>query len=401
MIARPADADPRSEPPLVAHVVHRFAVGGTENGIVNVINRFPPGAYRHVIVALADVDPSFAARLHSAATRLVSLHKRSGHGVWLYPRLYRLFRELRPAIVHTRSLAALEVAPSAWAAGVPIRIHGEHGWDIRDPGGRNARYFWLRRIYRPFVSRYVSVCQGLTRYLCRVGVPVSSIEQIYNGVDVDRYRPRRDGVDAAVADCPFVPGHHWLAGSVGRMHEVKDPLTLVRAFIMALRMSPAAASRLRLVMIGDGPLRSSAQHELAVAGLGDHAWLPGERADIPALMRTLDCFVLPSIAEGMSNTILEAMASGLPVIATDVGGNPELVRGGETGELVAPGDPEALAARILGLASDPALARSYGRAGRARAEAEFGLDGMAQRYLRLYDSMLANVKAAPHRMRSA
>ena len=131
----------------------------------------------------------------------------------------------------------------------------------------------------------------------------------------------------------------------------------VSASAQALALAPHLKAKMRLVMVGEGPLRAEAQGLLDVAGVGSLAWLPGERADVPEVMRGLDCFVLPSLAEGISNTILEAMASGLPVLATDVGGNAELV-GSATGELVPSGDAEALAAlRVVPDLSEVNVAR--------------------------------------------
>ena len=125
------------------------------------------------------------------------------------------------------------------------------------------------------------------------------------------------------------------------------------------------------------------------AGLSHLAWLPGERADVPDVMRGLDCFVLPSLAEGISNTILEAMASSLPVLATDVGGNAELVLAGETGQLVPAGDVEALAAGLAAMVADSAGAAAMGRAGRTRVERHFSLPAMVSAYQALYDRLLA------------
>src|SRR6266498_2160725 len=111
--------------PLITHVVYRFGVGGLENGIVNLINRMSPQRWRHAIVAITDIAPDFTKRIERSDVRYIALGKRPGHLVREYPRLYRLFREMRPAIVHTRNLAALEAVIPAWAAGVPVRIHGE------------------------------------------------------------------------------------------------------------------------------------------------------------------------------------------------------------------------------------------------------------------------------------
>lgn len=378
---------PHNITPLVVHVVFRFDTGGLENGIVNLINRMPAEAYRHAIIALTEVSSAFARRIRRDDVLYFSLNKSGGHAVKLYPQLYRLFRQLAPAIVHTRNLAALEAAVPAWLAGVPVRIHGEHGRDVGDLEGSRIRYQWLRRIFRPFVTRYIALSRDLEHYLTqRVGIPARRIAQIHNGVDADSFRPAPAG-RRPLPGCPFGEAGEWLVGTVGRMQTVKDQLTLARAFIRALELSPGAAKRLRLVMVGDGPLRGRAQALLAAAGVAHLAWLPGERSDVAEIMRGLDCFVLPSLAEGISNTILEAMASGLPVIATAVGGNGELVAAGSTGVLVPAADAEAMAQALLGYFTDRQTAARHGRAGRARVERSFSLDVMVDRYRREYDAL--------------
>lgn len=374
--------------PLVAHVMHRFDTGGLENGVVNLINHMPPTAYRHMIIALTEVT-SFRRRLNDHTVECIALGKSPGHGVWLYPRMWSLLRRFRPAIVHTRNLGALEMQLPAWAARIPVRVHGEHGRDIDDPDGRNVRHQRQRYLCSPFVSRYVALSRDLAQYLSGpVGISSDRVEQIYNGVDTDQFRPAPDA-PTPIAGCPFAGPDYWRIGSVGRMHAVKDPLNLVHAFVAALRREPSFGQRGRLILVGEGPLRAQALSLLGEAGAAELAWVPGERSDVADIMRGLDCFVLPSLAEGVSNTILEAMASGLPVLATAVGGNPELVAQGRTGALVRAGDPEQLAGAILDLAARPARAREWGRAARAEVEARFSLRAMVTRYQDLYDQQLA------------
>jgi glycosyltransferase involved in cell wall biosynthesis len=180
----------------------------------------------------------------------------------------------------------------------------------------------------------------------------------------------------------------YLVGTVGRMQTVKDQLTLTRAFIRALEIAPELKTRLRLALVGDGLLRAPCQKLLDAAGVSQLAWLPGERNDVPEIMRGLDCFVLPSLAEGISNTILEAMACGLPVIATDVGGNADLVLDGVTGQIVPAGDVDAIARSLVQLATSPELAQKMGRAGRQRILEKFSLDAMVGTYQGLYDQLL-------------
>lgn len=381
--------DPR---PLVAHVMYRFDTGGLENGIVNLINHMPADRYRHAVIALTVVT-DFRHRIQRDDVEFVSLNKAPGQGIWLFPKLFALFRQLRPAIVHSRNLAALEAQLPAWAAGVPVRIHGEHGRDVGDLDGSNVTYQRVRRFYRPFVNYYLALSQDLREYLTtQIKVPEDKVLQVYNGVDTDRFHPAR--LDQSIPGCPFSRHDHWIVGTVGRMQTVKDQPMLARAFIRALEIDSSLSRRLRLVMIGDGPLRAECKQLLDAAGISDLAWLPGERNDIAEIMGGLDCFVLPSLAEGISNTILEAMASGLPVIATDVGGNADLVTSGITGQIVPAGDPEALANQIIKFANAPGQAKIMGRRGRERVEEKFSMNAMVGAYLDAYDRLLGRFGTA-------
>lgn len=376
--------------PLIAHVVYRFDVGGLENGVVNLINHMPRSAYRHVVVSLTGIT-DFRKRIVRDDVEFIALDKPQGHAFWIYPQLFRLFRRLRPAIVHTRNLGALEAVVPAWLAGVPVRVHGEHGRDVGDLDGSRKKYQWLRRLYRPFVSHYVALSRDLEQYLtARVGVPQDHVEQIYNGVDTRRFHVA--ATRQPIVACPFVDSAQYLIGTVGRMQTVKDQTILARAFIRALTIAPELKAMLRLIMVGDGPLRGQSIALLEQAGLAELAWMPGERSDVPDILRGLDCFVLPSLAEGVSNTILEAMAAGLPIVATDVGGNAELLEAGHSGELVPPANPDAMAEAIVRYASDRNLAQSAGRAGRARVERHFSLEAMVSQYQKLYDHLLFGVQ---------
>ena len=390
MTAGPRGIDPH---PLVAHILHRFDTGGLENGVVNLINHMPAGAYRHMVVALTEVT-DFKRRLNDPGVPCIALHKPPGQGARLYPRLWQLLREHRPAIVHTRNLAALEMQPVAWAARIPGRIHGEHGRDVDDLDGSSVKYQRMRRLYAPFVQRYVALSQDLQGYLAdRVGIGPGRIEQLYNGVDAQRFSPPPGG-PLSIPGCPFSPSDHWLVGTVGRMQTVKHQTLLARAFVLALQQQPALRHRLRLVLVGEGPLRAQAQALLAEAGVADLAWLPGERSDVPTVMRGLHAFALPSLAEGVSNTILEAMACGLPVVATRVGGNAELVQHGETGLVVPSDDLPAMAQALCQLAQQPHEAARLGAAGRKAVEARFSLQAMVGAYRRLYDNTLRRMSAA-------
>lgn len=376
--------------PLVMHIVYSFDVGGLENGIVNIINGMSAATCRHTVVALTHCAETFCRRIMRDDVDFISLAKAPGHGVQLYPRLFRLFAELRPALVHTRNLAALEAVVPARAAGVPVRLHGEHGWDTSDPDGRRRKYRLLRRLYRPLVSHYVALSGELERYLRNgVGVPTDRLSRICNGVDTNRFAPAQAGCSVLDRN-PFVSNDVPLVvGTVGRLEAVKDQVTLVRAFARLAGSGNRCFDRLRLAIAGEGPQRGELEAAIREGGVGGRVWLAGERTDVPDVMRSFDLFVLPSRAEGISNTILEAMASGLPVLATAVGGNSELVAAGETGLLVPAADDVAMADGIACYVLDPALRIQHGDAGRRRVISEFSLDGMVERYRVLYETLFA------------
>ena len=378
--------------PLVAHVLHRFDTGGLENCVVNLINRMPAERFRHAVIALTEIT-EFSRRIERNDVQLIALNKPPGQGLWMFPRMRSLLRDLQPAIVHTRNLGALEMAaPAAWA-GVPVRIHGEHGWDINDPDGRSRKFRLTRRLYRPFVHHYVALSRHLERYLVdHIGVAPKRVAQLYNGVDAQRFQPR--GAERRpIAGSPFASPELWLVGTVGRLSPIKDQVMLARAFVRALALAPEARQRLRLVIVGDGPLRAEVEQVLVDAGVGDLAWFAGDRKDVPEVMRGLDAFALPSIAEGISNTILEAMATALPVVATEVGGNTELLADGVTGRLVPARDADTMARVLVEDFREPGVARERGRRARLEVERRFTLDGMVTAYADLYDRLLAQAAA--------
>jgi sugar transferase (PEP-CTERM/EpsH1 system associated) len=363
--------------PLIAHVVFALDYGGLENGVVNLVNGLPEDAYRHAIIALTTVS-DFRQRIQRSDVSIGALGKRPGKDPGAYLRLYRLLRRLRPAIVHTRNLSTLEGALVARLAGVPCSIHGEHGWDVFDAAGTRRKYRLLRRALSPLISRFVTVSRELESWLTTtVGLPAVKVQRICNGVDTARFRPAAG--PRRILPAEGFPPDAIVVGTVTRFSDIKEPLALVRAFLEVRRTCAA----LRLVMVGDGALRVEALAMLEAAGALPAAWLPGSRDDIPQLLRELDMFVLSSRREGISNTVLEAMATGLPVIATATGGNLELVEQGVTGRLVSPGDTAELGAALAAYVSDGRLRLAHGAAARGRVEQQYSL----QRMLRDYDAL--------------
>lgn len=353
----------------VTHLVYRLSTGGMENVIVQLIQHLPRNAFRHTVIALSDIDPEFARRLDGTAVELIALNKPPGQPYALYPKVYRLLRRLRPDVVHSCNLAALELVPMAALARVPLRVHVEHGLDLREINGRAVHYRMLRKLYRPFVNQYVAVSLDQARQCAQFGAPAERVHLIPNGVDTRVFHPRTSD-DRLPAGFPFQRERHWVIGTVGRQADIKNPLLLVEAFVNLAHSGAPGTERLRLAMVGDGPLHSEIAQRLHNEGLSDRAWLPGARSDIADILRTFDCFALPSLSEATSCALQEAMATGLAIVATDVGGNADVLDHGRCGSLVPSGDAAALATELQRLS----------QSGRPNAQAQEALLSVQRRY---------------------
>jgi sugar transferase (PEP-CTERM/EpsH1 system associated) len=368
--------------PLVVHLVHSLSIGGMEVLLVDCINRMPAASYRHAVVCLTKYT-DFADNITRPDVELYALGKPPGLGLGTHLKFWRLMRRLRPTVLHTYNLSALEYAFTATMAGVPVRVHAEHGRDASDPHGLNPKHNFLRRRLVPFVDRFVPVSDDLERWLGEVvRIPRAKTLFIKNGVDTDKFAPG----GSASADSPWAPDD-FVIGTVARVQDVKNHACLVEAFARLRVLLPELAPRLKLAIVGDGPLLPAVRSQVATLGLQDAVWLPGARSDIKALLHSFSLFALPSLAEGTPVSLLEAMASGLPVVASKVGGIPEVVSDGEHGLLVPAGDAEALAQALARYARDPGLGRQHGRAGRARVEERFSMRAMLASYGDLYDGL--------------
>ena len=365
--------------PLVVHLIYRFDFGGLETLVAECINRMPPQQYRHAVVCLTGYT-EFARKISRDDVEIIALDKPPGLALGTHVKLWKLLRRLKPAVLHSYNLAAVEYACTAALAGVPVRVHAEHGRDAGDPHGLNRKHNLLRRGVTPFIDRYIPVSDDLQRWLRQVvGVPEAKTLMIANGVDTERFSPH-----ARTSRDEFV------IGTVGRIQDVKNHSSLIDAFIRLRDLLPDERHRLRLAIVGDGPLFGLIREKVRAAGLDDVVWLPGSRTDIAELMSGFDVFALPSIAEGTPVTILEAMACGLPVVASKVGGIPEVVEHQATGLLVPPSDAAALAEALAVYVKDPQMAARHGAAGRLRVERSNSVAAMVAGYARLYDTLRAS-----------
>jgi sugar transferase (PEP-CTERM/EpsH1 system associated) len=365
-------------PVRVMHLLHTFGVGGMEVGITKLVNSLDRTRIASSICSCCPGD-SLKQRLRPDIP-LFEFRRRPGNDPVLVGQLYRLFRKERPHVLHTHRWATLcEGLIAARLAGVPFIVHGEHG--TLETRGRNVlvqRWLWGR------VDRLLSVSSRLAERMSReVGFPLDRITVIRNGVDLGRFGPHdKTAARAALGLAP----DELVIGTVGRLVAVKDQATLLRSFAL-LRDRGLMFSAM---IAGAGPLQQDLLAQKQALGLEKVHFL-GNRHDVETVLAAFDVFVLSSQSEGLSNTIQEAMASGLPVVATRVGGADELVIEHESGVLIPPGDPDALAQALHAMALDPAVRERMGAAGRRRALALFGLDGMIRAYENMYLSLASRV----------
>ncbi|WP_213999911.1 TIGR03088 family PEP-CTERM/XrtA system glycosyltransferase [Arsukibacterium sp.] len=367
----------------ICHLLWSFRTGGLENGVVNLINQLEPGEFRHSIICLTDYDQAFFSRIQRDNVHIYCLHKRPGHDLSSFWRCWRLLRQLKPDICHSRNLAAMEYQAAAMLARIPLRLHGEHGWDLTDLAGQNKKYVLLKRLFKKIIHRYICLSEEGRHYLQNVvGVSSNRLSKICNGVDTQRFTP--ESPELSVLPEPLVTGDRIIFGTVGRIADVKNQQLLVAAYIELCQQHKTFQQTTALVIIGDGPTRTQLQQQLATAGLHSQCWLPGDRNDIAAILPDLSVFVLPSLAEGISNTILEAMACALPVIASNVGGNAELVEPEQTGWLFSSNNKSQLQQLMLQCQQAPTELQRLGSNARAAAEQKFSLGTMVAAYRHLY-----------------
>jgi glycosyltransferase involved in cell wall biosynthesis len=350
-------------PRRVVHVSFGLDVGGQERLLVELARHADRARFDLRFVSLGERGP-LAGECEACGWPVEALGAPEGLRPGLLLRLAGRFRRWRPDVVHTHDNRALfYAAPAARLARVPRVVYTRHG-PLDAISRREAAAFpYLARL----VDRFVCVSADVAALSAREGVAPARIRTIRNGIDLRRFAyagPRPAGPVVAVA----------------RLSPEKDLATLVRAAARAAPQDP----ELRVEVAGDGACRPALRRLAEELGLAGRVAFLGTVRDVPALLAGAGLFALPSRTEGIALTLLEAMACALPVVATRVGGTPEVVVDGQTGLLVPPADPAALAAALLRLRRDPEWGRRLGAAGRRRAEQLFDVRRMVAEYEALY-----------------
>lgn len=364
----------------VAQVVRSLDTGGQEVMVARLVERLASERFQSTVISLQG-GGWLADRLEAQGFPVICLDAPEGWSPGTIAALGALLRQQRVDVVHCHNRKALLYGGLASALAPRTRLvytkHGASHWD----GGPTAllgRYVMRRS------RAVVAVSQDIENGV-RAGrwAAPRRLSTILNGVDLNQFKPAVDQV--AVRRQLGLPAESPIVGTVARLSPEKDQGTLLRAFQLLLRAQPEA----HLVLVGDGAMRAELEGLAQEFDLGGRAHFLGERQDIPALLQAMDVFCLPSLTEGTSLTLLEAMATALPIVATAVGGNPEVVSDQVSGLLVPPGEPQQLADALLWVLQDGVLARHFGEAGREIVERRYSMESMVERYAGIYQQVLS------------
>ncbi|HSO33940.1 MAG TPA: glycosyltransferase [Labilithrix sp.] len=354
----------------IVEVVLSLDIGGQERLVLRMAQAFQERGHDVHVVTLTG-GGTLRGELGSIPVHDVVRGR--GFDAGLYPRLWRLFRSLRPDVVHTHNAVPLEyAAPAARFARVPCTVHTKHGHIDYSKASLQ-----LARAATRFVDHFVAVSADTALTAERNERPSKKrLVVIENGIPLGKFAPD-EAVRAAVRDELGIPRDARVVGSVGRLVEEKDYPLLVRA------MTPLLGEHMRLVIVGEGIVRAEVEAAIAPS-VRPFVTLTGARRDVSRMLCAFDVYASSSRAEGLPLALAEAMASRLPIVATAVGGVPDIVPA-QLGVLVPHGDPEALRAALQRLLDDPQARSAMGEAARRYALERFAEERMLDRYLALYD----------------
>ncbi|MDA3917551.1 MAG: glycosyltransferase [Deltaproteobacteria bacterium] len=363
----------------ILHLINELGLGGAETVVINIINHFNSDKFKNKLCVFVP-DGVLTHLIKNPNENLIELDKKPGNDIRLPFKLNNIFKEYKPHIIHTHCWGTLvEGYIAAKIAKIPALVHSEHG-TIEDKNWNLyiQRYLWHLH------NQIIAVSQEHKNRLTKtIGFPENKINVIYNGVDTEHFKQISNSRRIEKRKSLGVCNKNFVIGTVGRLEPVKDQVTLLYAFKIILQQFPNS----KLVITGDGSLASVLKNTAASLRISNSVLFLGLRDDILELLGTMDIFVLPSISEGTSCTLLEAMSCGLPVVATNVGGNPELVLDNETGVLVPKQDSKKLSHAIITLLTNSDLRTKMSLSGRERIVQGFSLYKMIDNLKNLYNSL--------------
>jgi len=365
----------------VLHLITELNIGGAEKALARLLAHMDRDRFTLTVACLYGGDSPLAGDIRALNIPVVDLGMTAK---WRWDALLRfhyLLRRERPTILHTWMFHANVVGRVLGRiAGVPIIITSRRNVNI---GGKPREY--INRVTAELGDRAIAVCELARQVeIEQTGISPEKVVTIHNGVDVEQFSEPVLQTTAQVRKTFGIPTDVPLVGSVGRFRPQKGFSDLLTAMVKVRQSLPTT----RLLLVGDGELRGELEARARLLGLDDVVTFAGMRSDVPQVLTALDVLVLPSLWEGLPNAILEAMAAGRPVVATAVGGTPEVVVDGMTGLLVPPRDPPALAEAITHLLDAPDLRYRMGQAGQERVLQHFSIERMVERTQNLYDQLL-------------
>ena len=376
-----------TKPLRVLHIINSLGLGGTERGVLKIMEGLDPSRFDQRVCAIRGAASELAE--HPAVSgRLSMVADTDNSGFqFLTFRLASIFREYRPHIVHSRNWGGIEAVAAGRLAGVPIVVHSEHGYELDMMSGLPLRRRLMRRGLYTMCDALFTVSRELKDYHCRQGwISAQRIHVIPNGVDTNLFAPNPEMRHRLREQFRFRPDSVVL-GTVGRLVPIKAHGTLLRAAERLLELG----MDVQVLLVGGGPeLDRLRDYTSRSTMLKDRVTFVGSSLIVHELYQAMDVFVLPSIREGMSNTLLEAMASGLPCVATNVGSNGELVDDGRSGFLFTPEDVAGLVQRLERLVCQADLRATFARAARQHCAAFYSLDRMVSAYTDLYSGLARN-----------
>jgi sugar transferase (PEP-CTERM/EpsH1 system associated) len=366
----------------ILFVNYSLDVGGIETLILELSKRLNPSRFKPEICVLS-TKGNLGNEFENAGITVHPLNKKEGLG-WSIPfKLSRIIKERGIDILHSQNQSSwLYAAIAAKLARIPL-VHTVHS-NVSFNNPHPHRWLLLQRHLAKHTRLIICVANSNAKFMQeKQHIPAEKIRVVYNGIEPEIYSSAASDPESKKMELGITKGD-VIIGNVARFSPPKDHENLIRAFKQVLQSVPAA----KLLLIGDGPLEYKIKSLVSKLGLGNQVKFLGRRRDIPGLLKTFDVFVLPSSSEGLPMAILEAMASGLPIIATNVGGNPEVVINEETGIIVPAKNPGALAEATCRLLSNRNEARNMGVRGQNRVKGYFTFEAMAREYAAIYESLL-------------
>ena len=368
------------------HVIGTLGHGGLEQGVLKIATGLDPARFEQTICAIWSLDYMPPRQ----DVRVIPLNRSAKNPGFITRDLLSLFAEERPHIVHSRNWTSIEAVLAARLARIPAVFHSEHGRDVLPLSSEPLRRRLFRRLCYRLADRVFAVSRELKQeFVSALGIPPNLFRVIYNGVDTKLFSPCVEERDTQRRKLGISP-NTVVVGSVGRLDAVKDHATLLRAAETAVNQGSDLSP---VVLVGDGPQRLPLEQLLqTMPALSGRVIFAGRTFDVAQWLRAFDIFALPSVFEGTSNTLLEAMASGLPAVATRVGGNIELFQENKSGLFFEVHDFQGLAAHLIRLAASPRLRQTFGAAARSHVEEIFPLEKMISNYNGMYTELLAGKK---------